>query len=173
MKSILKMGSFLMIIALALSNSSCSDDGTDGKDGVNGATGTANVIYSEWLTIPTGTNLTIDGTAGRAYDFAAPEITADVLAKGVVLSYLKFDATNIFPTPYTSIAGGFANTVTSIPAVGNLKLFRFRHDGGGAVSIGAGVEMRYVIIPGGVAAKRSVYENMSYEQVCASLHIPE
>ncbi|GEP50480.1 hypothetical protein FNO01nite_11520 [Flavobacterium noncentrifugens] len=162
-----------MIFALALLNNSCSDDGADGKNGIDGATGTANVIYSEWLSMSTSQNVTIDGTSGKAYDFAAPQITADVMAKGVVLSYLKFDETNIFPTPYTSIAGGFINTITSIPAVGNLKLFRFRHDAGGTVSIGSGVEVRYVIIPGGVAAKRSVYENMSYKEVCAALHIPE
>lgn len=174
MKSISKIGSFLMIIALALSNSSCSDDGKDGVNGIDGATGTANVIYSEWLSIPAGTNTTIDGTPGMVYNFPAQQITADVMSKGAVLSYLKFDETNIFPLPYTSTAGGVINTAAPIPAVGNLKVFRYRHDGNtSGIGLGSLVKIRYVIIPGGTAAKRSVYENMSYGEVCAALHISE
>ena len=173
MKSILKLSAFFSFIAFSIFIVSCSDDGENGKDGSDGAAGTANVMYSEWLSMPTGQNVTIDGTPGKAFDFAAPQITADILSNGVVLSYVKFDSTNIFSLPYTSTAGGLINTISPITAVGNLKLFRFRHDGGGAVSIGSGVQVRYVVIPGGVAAKRSDYSMMSYKQVCAMLNIPE
>jgi len=174
MKPILKPTRLLVVMIFAAFAISCSDDGKDGEDGLNGEPGTANVIYSEWLAVPAGAPATIDGTSGLLYNFAAPEITTGILETGAVLAYLRF-STETVPLPHTSRAGGTENTIAAYPALGNLKVFRFRHDGGTpAVPISSLVTIRYIIIPGGTPAARQVnYRNKSYEEICALFGIPE
>lgn len=175
MKFTLKISKLFVLIAATTLSFSCSDDGKDGIDGTNGTngeTGTANVIYSEWKPRPAGQDFIVDGTSGRAYDYAAPEITQSVLDGALILAYMKYEATNVFTLPYTSSAGGAANTITAIPSLGNLKIFRYRHDGAAFVNLGANVFIRYIIIPGGVAAKQTLdYKNMNYDEVCDRLNI--
>lgn len=177
------------ILLLAIFTISCSsDDGTDGVDGVNGAdgvdgvagaqgpAGTANVIYSAWTTAPAGTPETIDGTSGLSTSIDAPELSADILAKGTILVYMSF-ASNVYALPYSSTAGGFANTITAISSVQKIKLFRFKHAGDGTtVGLPSTLNWRYILIPGGVAAATSKnrkidYAKMSYEEVCLRFNI--
>ena len=170
--SLLTIGVFLI---------SCSgDDGTDGIDGINGeegATGTANVIYSAWLNAPVAVAETVDGTYGMSTSLNAPELSEDIVTKGTVLVYVSFGSGN-FSLPYTSTAGGFANTLTAISSLKKIKLFRFRHDQAATVNIPTSLSWRYILIPGGVAAtgkaaKKPNYSEMSYEEVCQHFNIKQ
>ncbi|BDU24461.1 hypothetical protein [Flavobacterium sp. GSB-24] len=166
------------IFLLAISTISCSgDDGTDGvngADGAPGAAGTANVIYSAWLTAPAAAAETIDGTSGMSTTINAPELSADILSKGTILVYVSFGS-GTYTVPYTSTAGGFVNTITAISNLQKIKLFRFRHDGGGTVNLPTTLNWRYILIPGGVATTAKTakldYSKMSYEEVCAHFNI--
>lgn len=164
------------ILFVAISTISCSsDDGTDGANGADGKTGTANVIYSAWITAPTAAAETVDGTSGMSTTINAPELSDDILAKGTILVYVSF-GTGTFTLPYTSTAGGFANTISAISSLKKIKLFRFRHDAGGTVNLPITLTWRYILIPGGVAAATAKtakvdYSKMSYEEVCARFNI--
>jgi hypothetical protein len=170
------------ILLVAISTISCSsDDGTDGTNGVDGqqgapgAPGTANVIYSAWINAPVAAAENIDGTSGMSTTINAPELSEDILSKGTILVYVSFGSGS-FTVPYTSTAGGFVNTITAISTLKKIKLFRFRHDGGGTVNIPTSLSWRYILIPGGVAAATSKaakpdYAKMSYEEVCTHFNI--
>ncbi|SHF94315.1 hypothetical protein [Flavobacterium defluvii] len=176
---------FFSIFLLAIFTISCSsDDGKDGIDGVDGApgatgpagaTGTANVIYSAWMTAPAATAETIDGTSGLSTTINAPELSADIVAKGTVLVYMSFGS-GVYTLPYTSTAGGSVNTITAITSVQKIKLFRFKHAADGTtVNLPTSLNWRYILIPGGVQATAKAakldYSKMSYEEVCARLNI--
>jgi hypothetical protein len=163
----------IAILAIAIFSISCSKP-EDGAVGPVGATGTANVIYSNWASAPTATATTIDGTNGNTTSIAVNQLTQEILDKGTVLVYGKFSST-IFPLPYVSYAGGSANTLTFFPELNNIKLFRFKHDGSGGVSIPTSLLFRYILIPGGVSAKTNQpnYKVMSYSEVCQLLNIRE
>jgi hypothetical protein len=160
----------IAILAIAIFSISCSKP----EDGAVGATGTANVMYSNWASAPTATATTIDGTNGNTTSITATQLSQEILDKGTVLVYGKFSST-IFPLPYVSYAGGSANTLTFYPELNNIKLFRFKHDGSGGVSIPTSLQFRYILIPGGVSAKTSQpnYKLMSYSEVCQQLNIRE
>jgi hypothetical protein len=172
----------LTLFSIAIFAASCSsDDGVDGTNGVDGqpgapgATGTANVIYSAWINAPTAVAETVDGTSGMSTTINAPQLSADILAKGTVLVYVSFGS-GTFAVPYTSTAGGFVNTITAISSLTKIKLFRFRHDQAATVNIPTSLSWRYILIPGGVAAATAKtakpdYTKMSYEEVCAQLNI--
>jgi len=168
------------IFLLTVSTISCSGDdgadGTNGADGAAGAAGTANVIYSAWLTAPAAVAETIDGTSGLSTTINAPQLSADILSKGTVLVYMSFSS-SVYQLPYTSTAGGFANTITAISTTQKIKLFRFKHaNDGTTVGLPTSLSWRYILIPGGVAAATAKtakldYSKMSYEEVCARFNI--
>jgi hypothetical protein len=150
---------------------SCSAD--DGKDG---ATGTANVIYSDWVNAPAATPETIDGTNGMSTSLNAPKLTEEILNNGTILVYMDFGG-GIYQLPYTSTAGGSANTIKFISTLGKIKIFRFKHSADGTtIGLPTFLRYRYILIPGGVSATdgKSVkidYSKMSYEDVCARLNV--
>lgn len=166
--------SLLSAILLILVFWGCSKP-EDGAVGPAGPAGTANVIYSDWITAPATTPGNIDGTNGNITNIAAPKLTQDILDKGTVLVYAKF-STTYFPLPYTSNAGGAVNTINFYPEVNNIKLFRFKHDGTGGIGISSTVTFRYILIPGGTVAGTAKqvqpdFQKMSYAEVCAYLKI--
>ncbi|KRB54510.1 hypothetical protein [Flavobacterium sp. Root186] len=160
------------LFLLAIFTISCSGD--DGTDGVDGAAGAANVIYSAWVNAPIAVAEIIDGTSGMSTSINAPELSADILSKGTILVYVSFGV-GTYTVPYTSTAGGNANTITAISSLQKIKLFRFRHDQGGTVGLPVSLSWRYILIPGGVAATAKTakpdYSKMSYEEVCARFNI--
>ncbi|MDP5198716.1 hypothetical protein [Flavobacterium sp. DG2-3] len=177
--------SIFFIFLISVSIISCSsDDGTDGVNGIDGApgaqgpAGTANVIYSGWINAPAGTPETIDGTSGLSTSFAVPQLTADIMAKGTILVYMSFGSgVNVYTLPYTSTAGGYANTITAIASLNTIKIFRFKHAADGTtVGLPSTLTYRYILIPGGAAAATAKtakldYAKMSYEEVCAHFNI--
>lgn len=184
---------FTVFLFAILTISCSSDDGTDGVNGADGATGpagpagpagptgatgSANVIFSGWISAPAGTAETIDGTSGLSTSFDVPQLSADIMAKGTILVYMSFGSgTNIYTLPYTSTAGGYANTITAIASLNKIKIFRFKHAADGTtVGLPSSLTYRYILIPGGVAAATSKtsktdYSKMSYEEVCAQFNI--
>lgn len=166
---------FAILSVTAFTVSCSSDDGKDGADGADGAPGTANVIYSAWMTAPAATAETIDGTSGLSTTINAPELSADILSKGTILVYMSFGS-NTYALPYTSVAGGSANTITAISSLQKIKLFRFKHaNDGTTVTLPTSLNWRYILIPGGVAAgaksAKPDYSEMNYEEVCQYFNI--
>ena len=137
--------------------------GANGAIGATGPTGTANVIYSPWSVI----NIT-GSSAPYTSEVIAPQITQDVVDKGVVLTFFRNVATlEVFPLPYsfptsaTTTQEGYASYI-----VGKIKL---RSN----VSLSQ-VGFRYVIIPGGVASGRMAsLKGMSYEEIKARYNLPD
>lgn len=177
-----KFKTIFTILLFAITTISCSsDDGADGVDGVDGApgpAGTANVIFSGWINAPAGTPETIDGTSGLSTSFAVPQLTADIMSKGTILVYLSFGSgTSVYTLPYTSTAGGFANTITAIASLNSIKIFRFKHAADGTtVGLPSTLSYRYILIPGGVSAStaksaKTDYSKMSYEEVLAHFNM--
>ncbi|MEZ2444645.1 hypothetical protein AB6805_23125 [Chitinophaga sp. RCC_12] len=124
--------------------------GDKGDTGSRGATGTANVIYSTWRSF-----------TGKVAQWPIPAITKAILDNGIILVYVDFGST-VLLVPYASNAGdikmypqfyvGGLNIISNI----ELNVFRFR----------------YVIIPGGVAARSaSGVDYSDYQKVCADCHI--
>jgi len=165
------------IFLLSISTISCSgDDGAAGTNGLDGAPGSANVIYSAWITAPTAAAETIDGTYGLSTTINAPELSNDILSKGTILVYMSFGS-GVYTLPYTSTAGTFINTISAVSSLQKIKLFRFKHaNDGTTVGLPTSLTWRYILIPGGkVAATAKTakldYSKMSYEEVCDRLNI--
>ena len=138
--------------------------GPVGPQGPAGPAGTANVIYSSWFPI-LGTDWTGSGTANQSYTLTAPGVTQAIRDNGVVLVYVTtFD----FYLPAT---------------VGQILLRAYRPSSAFTLIT---INVRYVIIPGGVAGGRTIgkaaeingqvytesqLKAMSYQQVCSLLKI--
>lgn len=177
----------LTIAIVAFFNSCTPDDGADGTNGIDGingtngvdgqtgATGTANVIYSNWINAPAAIAETIDATTGVSTTIDAPELSQDILNKGTILVYMSFGS-NAYTLPYTSTAGGNANTITAISSLQKIKFFRFTHNGVGTTNIPTSLIWRYILIPGGVQATTGKvvkldYTKMSYAEICNRFNI--
>lgn len=164
----------LYVMVCALSLISCAKDGKDGVDGVNGepgatgprgATGTANVIYSDWFTPSTYTQTTVYSIVHFRYVQAAPKITAAILDKGVVLVYAKLEGyqTTIWPKGQVGLlpitlqlkpgSTTYSDVITYNCTAGKLTI-DFSSSINAYTTISNLHSYRYVIIPGGVAAKR-------------------
>lgn len=124
------------------------EPGIKGEKGEKGEAGTANVITSEWFEIPASKEVTEDGTKllGTAVKVAA--LTKQVIEQDDVQVYFTFPGGNIWQLPYTSYAGGKANTLYYVLAPGEILIRRFTFDDSGSIGLGA-LKFRYVIIPRG------------------------
>jgi hypothetical protein len=168
-------------------------NGTNGTNGTNGATGaqgpigpigpsgpagSANVIYSAWTSI-LGTDWTGSGTADQSFILPAPGITLPILNNGVVLVYATYNG--IYrPLPFNDISTGAPIIFDYWATVGNLNIRCYRV---GSPFTLITVQVRYVIIPGGVAGGRSAgiggtnyteaqLRAMTYEQAATALKLP-
>ncbi|WP_333888756.1 hypothetical protein [Sphingobacterium siyangense] len=121
--------------------------------GVNlkGATGSANVIYSGWHLAKVFKDSTIDNTLVKIGHVPARGLTVSIAQSGAILMYMSFGG-GLFPLPYTSFAGGRANTIAFIPKENQIIVYRATHDGSGLVNLSTLLQYRYVLIPGGVMA---------------------
>jgi hypothetical protein len=157
-----------IVIGMAVLSCSKPEDGKDGKDG---NVGTANVIYSDWITV-NGTQ-TEGSWAGM---IPAPKITQEIMDKGVILVFNKyFDS--IYPLPYSST--NEANEIIFTTPIINLsQIFVVANYD----AFSKQDTYRYVIIPGGVSsgANRMInssnniidYKKMSYQEICLAFDIP-
>jgi hypothetical protein len=182
------------IIMLAFLFNACKKP-ADGATGPQGNTGSANVIYSAWTTSPTTSrDTTIDGTCLRIRHLSAPSLDADILDKGIIITYFKAGSIGPYRLPYISDAGGATNEINCIY---NLrKIFVYRHTFGSCrftsaspgtepvlINLPQSLEYRYVIVPGAIAGGRllqsdsksydiNTLKQMSYEDLILNLGIP-
>lgn len=124
--------------------------------GATGATGSANVIYSGWMTFQQDQRDTvIDGTNLKVNHLLAPRLTNAILNGGIILVYWRFQST-VIQLPYTSDAGAGSgptktSTVSYVPKAGVIFITRYTHDNSGSVGFG-NIQFRYVLVPGAVVA---------------------
>ncbi len=169
-------------------------NGATGNNGATGAAGTpAQVIYSPWITSPYNSrDTTIDGTCVRVRHLDAPSLSATILDKGVMITYMRVGSLGPYALPYTSDAGGATNTVNCI--YNQQKIFVYRHTFNTCrftnaiapafpgqpvlINLPQSLEYRYVLIPGLISGGRSNtgannYASMPYKDLCKLLGISE
>ena len=164
--------------------------GATGSAGATGATGTANVIYSSWLAFQAAdwadSTIVNVGSAKRAIR-SAPGVTANVMAQGVILSYMTFTSdpnAAFYGLPFTCTSCPGVWIFNQLPNVGKIVYY---HTTGTGTNPGATLpnsfSFRYVIIPGGVAGGRVMsgpakgltveeLKQLPYEDVVKMYNIP-
>ncbi len=172
MNTTIKNFSKVLLVAITIFSmsmiSSCSKDGVNGTNGIDGATGQAgtngtnsniNVISTPW----TARTFTGSGSNWNA-QFAIPQITADILASGLLLTYKKG------VTGETILV---ANQVSPYfwvyYLVGNIEM---------ESSTNQSAQYRHIFIPRAASAfERTVvpvnYSKMTYHEICTKFNIPE
>ena len=150
--------------------------GPVGPQGPQGNPGTTNVIYSDWLSTTAAewkdtvmTNIT---QAVRVIK-PASAITQPILDSGVMLVYLKDYVNTIYQLPFSYNINP-VRVHNYIPVVGKIIFYEYATNGsGGYVDILH--KYRYIIIRGTVKTNGRVrdWKQMSYEEVCNALNIPE
>ena len=155
--------------------------GTAGAKGDKGDAGTANVIYSEWTAIPA----TIAFKYGRKkeYSISVPKITSDVFDKGIVYTYARSGGSaSTFQLPYflTSDDGSMAYDCSVRIGQGWLYYGETWAGSGAVNSTWLNTEktsyfshIRYVIIPGGAAARVASVDYTDYESVKKYYNLPD
>jgi hypothetical protein len=123
--------------------------GAPGAAGPAGAPGTANVIYSAWLTPEFEADTIMSGTLidtiGYYVDIAAPKLDLAILDKGEIKVYLNANTPAdpvVFPVPYIGSNGLYIDVVFSLNTI---SLYS-----NGDLT---GLPFRYVLIPGGTAGR--------------------
>ena len=188
--------SLLLLCAFSLVIIQCGKEGPEGPPGATGpqgpggatgAAGTANVIYSAWHVLANAwRDTTIAGSAMKFNDEAVTSLTANVIAQGAVLAYLRIGGTSTYPLPFTNYIGAaVAGTWSYIPQAGRMFYTLFLHNNTvPPVPVGTN-EYRWIVIPGSVLGGRlangaATYGGytldqlsaMSYEEVCNVFAIP-
>jgi hypothetical protein len=193
------LGMFIGILAMGSILASCGKDGdigpagpagpqgangTPGVTGPTGPTGSANVIYSDWLPIPTTAAAALPSR--KNFSFTAPALTQDVLDKGLVYAYLKSGG-SIIPLPYAhkyifptgEVHGSYLTTV--LLGVGGISLNQDWLTPGTIPTAfaeantvqGGFTHLRYVIIPGAVKTAMNPNVNLKdYNEVQKYFNIP-
>jgi Collagen triple helix repeat (20 copies) len=166
--------------------------GPVGPAGPAGPAGTANVIYSTWtpyssLGTPTDSSFSDFGTVRRVIR-TAPGVTSSILDQGVLLVYWRLPSTSIWgQLPYSFPFGTATYYINVVAVVGKLFIISYTINPTAPAGLNPSGEIRYVLIPGGVAGGRTsekaaeingqVYTEsqlraMPYEQICSLLRIP-
>lgn len=125
---------FFALTSLLILSCKKGDTGPAGPAGPNGPAGSPNVIYSSWVYSTNFRDSVIDGSNVKLGNVAAPAIVDSILQKGLVLVYFTFGA-GIFDLPYTSDAGGMANTISFLPQKGNILITRFTSDNSNSIGL--------------------------------------
>lgn len=160
-------------------------DGIDGQDGQDGATGTANVIFSGWITSTFDNNI-VSTAAG--IDIEAELLTQEIIDDGVVMVYGRNEGLitgdDVFPLPQIisddqhafrlEEAGTIRITILSLEGspVGSPFFESYRY-----ILIPGGQSTDGNTGPGGLGGKSNLptidYTKMSYEKITAYFKIPE
>lgn len=155
--------------------------GEAGAKGEQGAPGTANVIYSDWIPLPA--KAVFSSPMRKNFSIQAPEVTLDVIKKGVFYAYLRHGSSeeSIVPLPY---AGSWVNTTTNevigsylstvLVGVGSISLNQDWLTPGAipatfanATAVSGGyTHIRYVIVPAGLKSSSTARVDFkNYESV--------
>ncbi len=134
--------------------------GPAGPTGAQGVPGSANVIYSPWISVSfTGSGSSYTG------NITATPITQAVLDRADIRVYWS-ESGRVLTLPYAEVIGSTTYTVHQRFYVGRIEL---------RASYALGTQqMRYVIIPGGVPTGRLASINWNdYNEVKAALNLPD
>ncbi len=149
--------------------------GPKGDKGDKGDTGAANVIYSDWKDASGGWVMSeLDGVRKYSFTIAAPALTTEILDKGTVLVYARLSGDNnqVRQLPYHFVGGTQVLYDLSLLS-GSVKVWYTSIEPKG-VLIPTGGQFRYVLIPGGQAAGRSVaYAALPYGEIRAMFNLPD
>ena len=130
-------------------------DGAEGParpQGPQGPAGTANVIFSNWERAVRFKDTTMDQTIMHVGHIYSRHLTASVQNSALVLMYMDFGG-GVFPLPLTSNSGGRTSTINFKLKSNEFVIYRITNDGGSKINLGTTISYRYIIIPGGLAAK--------------------
>jgi hypothetical protein len=172
----------MLFVLSILLLTACSKEGPQGPAGATGETGAAgptgpegspDVIYSKWVYAHTFGDSTIDNSAIKVGYVDAPKLTTTILNSGEVKVYFTYGG-GTFIAPYTSNAGGKPNIISYTPMLNKLLMYRFTFDNSNSVALSTTLQYRYVIIPGGVEARKNTGINWdNYAEVAAYYNIPD
>ncbi|HEY3372409.1 MAG TPA: hypothetical protein VGK10_16255 [Prolixibacteraceae bacterium] len=162
---------YLFIACSAFLLNACKD-GQDGMDGLDGQNAT--VYYSEWFSPASW-----DGTSGDWYfDASAPDLTQDIVEGGVVLAYVwladdVYQGAAVRPLPAYAIGANWSFLIMDYGSI------EFTSDMSSR-PLTSENKFRFIAIPGTIPALKSgslksvqELKNMSYQEVCKLLNIPE
>jgi hypothetical protein len=139
--------------------------GEIGPEGPEGPPGTANVIYSDWITLSDLEAPSDTSFLGRTYnkwEIPAPEITQEIIDQGVILVYFSLTGT-ILPLP-TTFGGSNPIYITFAPfQPGTLSILAQNLDNT-TIGLNNDIQFRYIIIPGGTAAKQALPDFSNYHE---------
>lgn len=157
MKTSIKFLLTSTLIASMLMLNGCS--GSDGEVGPKGDTGTANVIYSGWISTPfSGSGSTYTAS------LSVPKLTQEMLDKADIRVYWS-EGGRVLTLPYAQTLSGTSYTV-------HQRFYLGRIDFVANYSIST-QSFRYVIIPGGESARKKSLSQMSYEEVKSLYNMPD
>lgn len=154
--------------------------GDPGPQGPKGDKGTANVIYSGWITVPNSGWEEINSSFPPydllyyTYSISAPKLTAAIRDHGQVLMYTATpNSPKIYPLPYTYTP--YFQHYSFTADAGTIDLFYDDVDNFNFFNAPTNRRFRYILIPGGINAS-AVLKNADikdFHAVAASLGIPQ
>jgi hypothetical protein len=125
---------FFSLVSCSKSNNSGSNSNAD------------TVYYSNWVTLSTTFN---SGDSAYEENISAPKITQTVLDQDVLLSYVQFQGLVIGAGDFGVFPAYMVGNINVLSGLGDLT--------------GAGLQFRYVIIPGKVAI--TAFPGMTQKQI--------
>jgi hypothetical protein len=153
----LKLFAFAVIGLALVSVVSCKkgDAGPAGPAGPVGPAGPDSVIYSQWIPVTTPF-VGVDANNDSVYEqvVTASAITQNVLDKDVVLAYIQLSDGTV------SDIANFSTVLDVYYGVGTLTIDSYRID-----LSQFGWSVRYVIVPGTIAAGNSILKNYTRDQL--------
>lgn len=144
--------------------------GPQGEQGPQGPAGTANVIYSDWIAFSNANweaPTTLGGQLRREYPVSVSQLNEDILMMGTVAVYVRFDTVvdRIFPLPLILPLTSGSEQQLDFELELNTIIFTLHDIEDNSVDPGTFGEVgqyRYIIIPGGTAAKQMMPNFSNY-----------
>lgn len=191
MKRITTRISYVLLMVAAISFASCSKDGTEGPKGeqgdqgapgpagpggAQGEPGTANVIYSGWLDVAFEAVVEAGDTVAFDAVIAVPKLTQEMLNTGEIKVYFNVGSAAesiVFPLPMTDLFYGLLISARFYPneiyMMANFDASTGLDENNQKVQ-----QFRYILIPGGTAARTSKSINWNnYKEVQAYLGLKD
>lgn len=147
--------------------------GEQGSQGPEGPPGTANVIYSDWIAFSNANweaPTTLGGQLRREYPVSVSQLNDEILMMGTVAVYVRFDTVEdrIFPLPLTLPLTSGSEQLLDFELELNTIIITLHDIEDNSVDPGTFGEVgqyRYIIIPGGTAAKQALPDLTDYNAV--------
>lgn len=139
--------------------------GEQGPQGQQGPEGTANVIYSDWITLSdleAPSDTTVLGRTYSKWEIPASELTQEIINQGTILVYFSLEGV-VLPLP-TTFGGSNPIFITYAPfQPGTLSILAQNLDNTTS-GLNASIQFRYILIPGGTAAKQKQPDFSNYHE---------